>query len=100
MTTTLLDRARSLSGRIDELAAETPAGEPVAAESLQLLVDAGLRGLLVPKAAGGLELPLVEVADLYEEVARADGSTAMTCGSTVTTSSGAASCTPPGPEAA
>ena len=75
MTTTLLDRARSLSGRIDELAAATLPGDPVDGEALTLLDDAGLRGLLVPKAAGGLELPLVEVADLYEEVARADGST-------------------------
>jgi alkylation response protein AidB-like acyl-CoA dehydrogenase len=75
MTETLLDRARSLFGQIDGLAAGTAAGEPVADEALRLLDEAGLRGLLVPKAAGGLELPLVEVADLYEEVARADGST-------------------------
>ena len=75
MTTTLLDRARSLFGPIDELASSTAPGEPVADEALRLLAESGLRGLLVPKAAGGLELPLVEVVDLYEEVSRADGST-------------------------
>jgi len=75
MTTTLLDQARSLFDPIDRLAATAVPGEPVSSEAFRLLADAGLVGLLVPEAAGGLELPLVEVADLYAEIARADGST-------------------------
>jgi len=75
MTTTLLDGARSLFDPLDTLASARAEGEPVAPEALRHLADAGLVGLLVPKGAGGLELPLVEVADLYSEVARADGST-------------------------
>ena len=75
MTTTSLDRARALFDEIDRLAVATPPGTPVPAEALQLLADAGLVGLLVPRDAGGQELPLVELADVYAEVARADPST-------------------------
>lgn len=42
--------------------------------SVDALAGAGLMGLMVPAAVGGLELPLVDVVDVYAEVARADGS--------------------------
>jgi alkylation response protein AidB-like acyl-CoA dehydrogenase len=42
--------------------------------SMDAIVDAGLLGLMVPKAVGGQERPLTELVDVYAEVSRADGS--------------------------
>lgn len=42
---------------------------------MDLLVDAGLLGLMVPRAVGGSELALSDIVEVYEEVSRADGST-------------------------
>ena len=75
MATTPLDAARDLFDTLDAAAARVPAGEPMAESSLDALEGAGLYGPMVPKAVGGLELPLADVVDMYAEVSRADGST-------------------------
>ena len=75
MTTKLLDAARDLFPTLDRLGAEVPVGEALPPESMSALADAGLTGLLVPEEVGGQDLGLVDVIDVYEEVARADGST-------------------------
>ncbi|MBL8776376.1 MAG: acyl-CoA dehydrogenase family protein [Acidimicrobiales bacterium] len=75
MTTTPLDAARELFEVLDTNAATTPPGEPMAKASLDAIEAAGLYGPMVPKAVGGLELPLADVVDVYEEISRADGST-------------------------
>ena len=41
---------------------------------MELLIDAGLLGLMVPRAVGGIELALPDIVDVYEEVSRANGS--------------------------
>ena len=73
--TAQLDAARDLFEVLDKAAAATPDGEPMLRSSVDALAVAGLMGLMVPKAAGGQELPLADIVDVYEEVARADGST-------------------------
>lgn len=72
--TTPLDAARELFDELDTAAAATPEGAPMPRASVDALADAGLVGLMVPSAVGGLELPLVDVVDVYAEIARADGS--------------------------
>ncbi len=74
MTNALIDAARDLFDDLDAAAATTPAGEPLPEASLVALEAAGLVGLMVPKEVGGLELPLADCIDVYEEVSRADGS--------------------------
>lgn len=69
-----LDAARDLFDQLDTAAAQTPAGEPMPRSSLDAIVDAGLLGLMVPREVGGQQLPLADIVDVYEEVARADGS--------------------------
>ncbi len=73
--TAQLDAARDLFEVLDKAAAATPDGEPMLRSSVDALAEAGLMGLMVPKATGGQELPLADIVDVYEEVARADGST-------------------------
>ena len=70
-----LDAARDLFGQLDANAAAVSSGDPMSRASLELLDDAGLVGLMVPRAVGGVELPLADIVDVYEEVSRADGST-------------------------
>ena len=74
VTSTPLQIARELHEPLDRAARATPTGDPVPASSLELIRDAGLLGLMVPKEAGGLELPLADIIDVYAEIARADGS--------------------------
>ncbi len=42
---------------------------------MQLLIDAGLLGLMVPRAVGGAELALPDIVDVYAAVSRANAST-------------------------
>ena len=74
MASDLVEHAKELYEPLDRAAAALAPGEPVPRSVMDLLVDAGLHGLMVPKAAGGQELPLPEVVDVYEEISRADGS--------------------------
>ena len=71
--TTALDSARDLFTLIADNAERT-APEPVPAETVAAMVDAGLHGISSPKAVGGSELGLVDQMDVLAEIARADGS--------------------------
>src|SRR5690242_9559752 len=70
----LLDTARELYEPLSAAADALEPGGSVQRETIDLILDAGLRGLMVPEAVGGLELPLADLVDIYEEIARADGS--------------------------
>ncbi len=54
-----------------DAAADGASFDPAA---IDLIADAGLHGVSVPKAVGGTELPLVESVEVWAEIARADGS--------------------------
>lgn len=71
--TTALDSARDLFDTISENADRT-SPDPVPAETVQAIVDAGLHAISSPKEVGGTELSLVDQMDVLAEVARADGS--------------------------
>ena len=75
MPTSPLDAARDLFEQLDANVGSSPPGEPIPRASMDLLIDAGLLGLMVPRAVGGAELALPDIVDVYEEVSRADGST-------------------------
>ena len=74
MASDLVERAKELYEPLDAAAATLAPGEPVPRSVMDQIVDAGLYGLMVPKGAGGQELPLADVVDVYEEISRADGS--------------------------
>jgi len=71
--TATLDIARALNPTLRE-AAEAAPTEPLSAEAVRLVTDAGLHRISTPREVGGLELPLEEQMDVLAEVARADGS--------------------------
>lgn len=64
-----LAAARELFSRIDANAVEA-GSDPVPPETIDALVGAGLFGVMTPKAVGGAELPLVDLIDVFAEVAR------------------------------
>jgi alkylation response protein AidB-like acyl-CoA dehydrogenase len=72
--TSPLEAARELFNQLDANSRLTLPGEPVPRASMELLVDAGLLGIMVPRAVGGTELALPDIVDVYEEIARANGS--------------------------
>jgi alkylation response protein AidB-like acyl-CoA dehydrogenase len=72
--TTPLDRARELFVTLDAAADAATPTEPLPRSSLDLLDEARLSGLMVPRAVGGQELALADLVDVYAEVSRADGS--------------------------
>ena len=74
MTSTALDTARDLYDQLDGAGRAVPAGESLPASIMTTIADAGLLGLMVPEGAGGLELPLADIIDVYAEISRADGS--------------------------
>jgi alkylation response protein AidB-like acyl-CoA dehydrogenase len=73
MPTSMLNLARDLRTTIDAQGAEAQ-GSDLAKETVDLLVSAGLFGVMSPKEVGGAELPINELLDVFAEVARADGS--------------------------
>ncbi len=70
---TALDSARDLFTLISDNAERT-SPEPVPADTVAALVDAGLHAVSSPEAVGGAELPLLEQMDVLAEISRADGS--------------------------
>ena len=72
----LLEAARSLAPQIAAAADETEQQRQVPASLVAALRGAGLYRMLVPRSAGGAELTLREFAEVIEEVARSDASTA------------------------
>ncbi len=76
MTNELLDRARDLRTMIDTNAQKAEAsGTTIADETVAAMMDAGLYGAMIPKAAGGAELSIGKCLDLFAELSYADGST-------------------------
>jgi alkylation response protein AidB-like acyl-CoA dehydrogenase len=72
----LLDAARSFAPQIAAAAEETERERRVRPELVAALRGAGLYRMLVPRSVGGAELRLREFAEVIEEVARSDASTA------------------------
>ncbi len=68
-----LEAARELRSLIDANARRTGSRE-LARETVEAMRQAGLFGVVSPREVGGSELPLQDVLDVFEEVARADGS--------------------------
>jgi alkylation response protein AidB-like acyl-CoA dehydrogenase len=72
--TPLLAAARELYPSIDARAAKA-GSDPVPAETVEALRQAGLFGAMTPRELGGAELAIVDAIDVFAEVSRADGST-------------------------
>ena len=72
----LLESARSLGPQIASASDETELQRRVPPELVAVLRSAGLYRMLVPRSAGGAELTLREFAEVIEEVAKWDASTA------------------------
>ena len=71
---TAVDDARSLFDVLDGAGAAAEPGSPFDPAAMDAIRAAGVYGVSVPKDVGGLDLPLVEVVDVWAELARADGS--------------------------
>ncbi len=69
-----LQQATALFTELDAIGAAVPAGGSFDPIALTKIADAGLNAISVPKEVGGNELPLLEVVDVWSELARADGS--------------------------
>ena len=67
-------QATALFAELDAIGAAAPAGGSFDRRALTLIADAGLEAISVPKEAGGNELSLLDVIDVWSELARADGS--------------------------
>ncbi len=67
-------QATALFDELDAIGAAAPAGGSFDPVALTKIADAGLDAISVPKEVGGNELPLLEVVDVWSELARADGS--------------------------
>jgi alkylation response protein AidB-like acyl-CoA dehydrogenase len=67
-------QATDLFAELDAIGAAAPPGGSFDPVALTRIAEAGLTGLSVPKEVGGNELPLLEVIDVWSELARADGS--------------------------
>jgi alkylation response protein AidB-like acyl-CoA dehydrogenase len=72
----LLEAARSLAPQIAAASDETERLRRVAHELVAALRGAGLYRMLVPRSVGGAELTLREFAEVIDQVAQADASTA------------------------
>lgn len=70
----LRDAARELYEPLSTVAEGLGVGASVPRSAIETIADAGLFGLMVPREVGGLELPLADIIDVYEEISRADGS--------------------------
>ncbi len=75
MTTTLLAKARALAPLVEGAAASTERSGVLDAEVADALADAGLLHALVPIELGGEGLDIVATIEIFEELARQDGST-------------------------
>ncbi len=71
---TAVETAASLFATLDAAGAAADPGASFDRSALEAIVEAGVYGVSVPAQVGGLDLPLVEVVDVWAELARADGS--------------------------
>ena len=73
--TNLLDRARALAPLVEAAAAKTEVTGQLDEQVAEALVGAGLLHALVPVELGGAGLAIVPSIEVFEELARQDGST-------------------------
>ncbi len=66
--------ATALFDELSALGAAAPEGASFDGAAIDLIDDAGLLHVSVPKAVGGAELPVLEALDVWAEIARADAS--------------------------
>lgn len=71
---TAVQAARDLREELDAIATATEPGGSFDPKALQLIADAGLNAVSAPKEIGGADLPLAEAAEVWAELAYADGS--------------------------
>lgn len=69
-----LETARGLFAQLDSIGAAAQPGSSFDPTAMGLIEEAGLCGLAVPSAAGGVDLPLAEAVEVWSELSRADGS--------------------------
>jgi alkylation response protein AidB-like acyl-CoA dehydrogenase len=75
MTTTVLESARRLAGRLTTRSDEIEAARRVPDDIIAELRQEGIFRSCVPRALGGREAPPLDTLRAIEEIARADGST-------------------------
>jgi alkylation response protein AidB-like acyl-CoA dehydrogenase len=75
MTTDLLETARSLAPTVEAAAPDIERLGHLTDAVGRAVLDAGLLHLLVPASLGGHEAGIVETIEVFEELARQDGST-------------------------
>ena len=73
---TLLEAARALAPQIEAASDQSEQERRLSPALVAALVDAGLFRMIVPRSLGGSEVPLPVFAEVIEEVAKADASTA------------------------
>jgi alkylation response protein AidB-like acyl-CoA dehydrogenase len=74
----LLARVQDLAPLISKRAAEIEAARELPGDLLHDLVTAGCFRMFVPRSHGGLEIDLTSGLEIFEAIARADGSTGWT----------------------
>ncbi len=72
----LLDEVERIRPVIEECADTSEADRRLADRAYEAMLNAGLFGMLAPKAHGGLELPITDVLEVWEAVARIDSAAA------------------------
>jgi alkylation response protein AidB-like acyl-CoA dehydrogenase len=71
-TASVVDGARALAPRVAELADQGERERRLPAELVAAFKDAGLFSMCVPEALGGGEVPVLELVEAVETIARAD----------------------------
>jgi alkylation response protein AidB-like acyl-CoA dehydrogenase len=74
----LLAAVREMTPAINRRSAEIEAGRELPADLVRDLVAAGCFRMFVPRSHGGLEIELPSALEIFEALARADGSTGWT----------------------
>src|SRR6478735_2717815 len=67
-------QATALFDELDAIGAAAPPGGSFDPVALTRIAEAGLTGLSVPKEVGGRDVPILEMVEVWSELARADGS--------------------------
>ncbi len=81
----LVDRARSLAPLIEAHADQTETEGTMPAPVVEAIAESGLFLTLVPRELGGLEADIATTLAVFEELARADGSTGWSTMANITT---------------
>jgi len=71
----LLDRVRALAPLVEAEAPESERARTLTPRTVEAMTETGILCASLPRELGGCELPAAALVELYEEVARQDGST-------------------------